>query len=187
VTLTAPAPPASTAAPQAASNSAAELPKAHQMLDSAPPPAPPAPPPAPSAANPATDAQMHVGVRTDAFGSVEIHTVVQQSQVGITVHSDRDIARWFTSEVPGLESGLNSNHLNLSGVSFEHGGSGIQTASSFQHDQPRQSYSQAPGSPFVASPSGVPEPDTAPESAAADILPSGLSAGPVHAHFSIHV
>lgn len=184
--MTAPAPPASTAAPQAALDSAAELPKAHQMLDSAPPPAPPAAPPAPSAANPATDTQMHVGVRTDAFGAVEIHTVVQQSQVGITVHSDRDIARWFTSEVPGLESGLNNNHLNLSGVSFEHGGSGIQTASSFQHDQPRQSFSQAPGSSYGASSAGLPEQDASPESAPVDILPSGLPAGPAQIHFSIH-
>jgi len=157
------------------------------MLDSAPPPASPTLPSAPNAANLATDTQMHVGVRTDAFGAVEIHTVVQQSQVGITVHSDRDIARWFSSEVPGLESGLNNNHLNLTSVNFDQGSSSIQTATSFQQDQPQQSFSQPPGSPYVASSTALPENDTTPESATIDILPSSPHVGLTQTHFSIHV
>src|SRR5208337_5298217 len=118
------------------------------------PPAPATPPAAPTASNSAADAQMnaqmHVGIRTDAFGAVEIHTVVEQSQVGITVHSDRDIARWFSSEVPGLESGLNKSHLNLTGVNFDSGRSGVQTATGFQQGQPRQNFSQTPGSSYTA-------------------------------------
>ncbi len=155
------------------------------MLDSAPP-APLNPPVAPSAPDPGADAQMnaqmHVGVRTDAFGAVEIHTVVQQSQVGITVHADRDIARWFSSEVPGLESGLNKSHLNLTAVDFDNGRSGVQTATSFQHGQPRQSLSQTPGSPYAASQ----DQDTASEPATVDILPSDLSVGPALTRVSIH-
>ena len=130
---------------------------------------------------------MRVGVRTDAFGSVEIHTVVQQSQVGITVHSDRDIARWFTSEVPGLESGLNSNHLNLTAVNFDHARSGVQTATAFQQGQPRQNSPQSPGSPSLASPAVLPEKDPASESTATEILPSDLPAGSAGNHVSIHV
>ena len=120
------------------------------MLDSAPPPAPTTPPAAPVAADPNAATQMHVGMRTDAFGAVEIHTVIQQSQIGITVHADRDITRWFSSEVPGLESGLNKNHLNLTAVEFDNGRSGVQTATSFQHDQSRQDFAQAPASPNSA-------------------------------------
>jgi hypothetical protein len=135
-----------------------------------------------------TNAQMHVGVRTDAFGAVEIHTVVEQSQVGITVHSDRDISRWFSSEVPGLESGLNNNHLNLTGVNFDHGRSGVQTASSFQQGQPRQHFSQTPGSSSAALPgTALAEKDRAAESTTIDILPAGLSIGPAGTHVSIHV
>jgi len=130
---------------------------------------------------------MHVGVRTDAFGSVEIHTVVQQSQVGITVHSDRDIARWFTSEVPGLESGLNSNHLNLTAVNFDHARSGVQTSTAFQQGQPRQNSPQTPTAPSVPVSANSPEKDTSPQPALADILPSGLSAGPALTHVSILV
>jgi len=134
------------------------------------------------------NAQMHVGIRTDAFGAVEIHTVVEQSQIGITVHSDRDISRWFSSEVPGLESGLNNSHLNLTGVNFDHGRSGVQTATGFQQGQPRQHFSQTPGSPSAAlRGTALTEQDAAAESTTVDILPSDLSSGPVGTHVSIHV
>ena len=153
------------------------------MLDSAPP-APTTPPAAPMATDLATTAQMHVGMRTDAFGAVEIHAVVQQSQIGITVHSDRDIARWFSSEVPGLESGLNKNHLNLTAVNFDNGRSGVQTATSFQHGQARQQhFTETSGSAYAA----LPVPNTPPASVAGDILPSDLSTGSKKTHVSIHV
>jgi len=185
-TLTAAAPPAAAPPTQAASAAAPELPQTHQMLDSAPPaPAPPAP--APIATDPAAPAQMHVGIHTDAFGAVEIHTVVQQSQVGITVHSDRDIGRWFSSEVPGLTSGLNNSHLNLTGVNFDSGRSGVQTATSFQQGQPRQHSSETPGSQSAVLTDASPEKDAASESAPIDILPSDLSLGPAQTHVSIHV
>lgn len=189
----APAPPV----PQspAGSDPAPPLLQAHQILDSAPL-APPTPTPAPIVPGSAADVQMNaqvnahmnVGIRTDAFGSVEIHTVVQQSQIGITVHADRDIARWFNSEVPGLESGLNKSHLNLTAVDFDSGRSGVQTATSFQHGQPRQGFSQTPGPQSEGLPGAATrEPDGAAESATVDILPSGRSAGPAGSHFSIHV
>jgi hypothetical protein len=167
------------------------------MLDSAPPVLPPARIAPGSAADLQTtaqmNAQMHLGVRTDAFGAVEIHTVVQQSQVGITVHGDRDLARWFSSEVSSLESGLNKNHLNLTAVDFDHGRSGVQTATSFQQGQPRHSFSQTSFSQTTDSQSAAlpdpasPEPDMASESAATGILPSGPSAGSGQTHVSILV
>jgi trimeric autotransporter adhesin len=174
-TLTAPTQATVAVASQAAPNNAAgELPKAHQMLDSAPS-APAAPPSAPIASGPAAESQMngqmHVGVRSDAFGTIDIHTVVQQSQVGITVHSDRDMAHWFSAEVAGLESGLNKSHLNLTGVSFDSGSSGVQSGSSFQHDgQPQQSFSQnnQPSSTLPGQP-------TATESAGKSIGPPDAS------------
>lgn len=182
-TLSAPAPTASAPPPQVASGAAPEPPKTHQMLDSAPP-VPSTPPIAPDPAAAAQiNAQMHVGIRTEAFGAVEIHAVVQQSQVGITVHADRDIAHWFSSELPGLESGLNKTHLNLTAVDFDNGRSGVQTATSSQHGQPQQHFSETPGSQSATQP----EQNLASESAAAEILPSDLSVGPAQTHVSIHV
>jgi hypothetical protein len=195
VTLTASAPPAAAPATQAAPDSAPNLPQTHQMLDSAPP-APPSAPAAPIAPDsPAAvqmnaqmnaNAQMHVGIRTDAFGSVEIHTVVQQSQIGITVQSDRDIARWFSSEVPSLESGLNQSHLNLTGVNFDNARSGLQTATSSQHGQSQQQVSETPSYTSAARPNTLSEDDTALESATVDILPAGQSVGPALTRVSIH-
>jgi len=182
VTLTASAPPAAAPATQAAPDSA--------------PPAPPSAPAAPIAPDsPAAvqmnaqmnaNAQMHVGIRTDAFGSVEIHTVVQQSQIGITVQSDRDIARWFSSEVPSLESGLNQSHLNLTGVNFDNARSGLQTATSSQHGQSQQQVSETPSYTSAARPNTLSEDDTALESATVDILPAGQSVGPALTRVSIH-
>jgi hypothetical protein len=166
------------------------------MLDSAPAAAPTAPatPLAPgTAADLQMNGQMHMGVRTDAFGAVDIHTVVAQSQVGITVHADRDIARWFSSEVPGLESGLNNSHLNLTGVNFDHGRSGVQTATGFSNgqpskDQPRQNSSQTPNSASAGLPGAhSQEPALTTEPATIDIFPSDRSSGSAGNHFSFHV
>jgi hypothetical protein len=178
-----PAPSASSAPLQPGSDPAPSLPQTHQMLDSAPP----APlPPAVLATDPATaaqmNAQMHVGLRTDALGAVEIHTVVQQSQIGITVHSDREISRWFTSEVPILESGLSHQHLNLVAVDFDSGRSGVQTASSFQHGQPRQHSSETHGSRSRA----LADRNSVPEPAIIDTFPADPFVGPRLTRVSIH-
>lgn len=162
-----PATSASASQPLEKSGTPSELPLAHQMLDSAP--VPPANDPASTTHLP-TDlsaAQMHVGIRTSAFGNVEIHTVVDQSQVGVAIHGDRDLTRWFSAEVGGLEAGLKSQHLNLTGVDFSSNRSGVQTATSFQQGQPRQNFSHTPGSNTAASKSeaAAPEPETEPVSA----------------------
>jgi hypothetical protein len=135
------------------SGAPAELPLAHQMLDSAPV-APTNDPALVGAHLPSDSAalQMHLGVHTNAFGNIEIHTVVEQSQVGVAIHGDRDLARWFNSEVGGLETGLKGQHLNLTSVDFSSNRSGVQTASSFQQGQPRQNSPQNAGT-YAAAPS----------------------------------
>ena len=132
------------------------LPPAQQMLDSAPVPADAAAT-SPSAhlIPDAAALQMHVGVRTAAFGNVEIHTIVEQSQVGVAIHGDRDLSRWFNSEVGGLAAGLKSQHLNLTAIDFDNGRAGVQTGTSFQQGQPRQNFSQTSNTQPAASPSKV--------------------------------
>ncbi|MGC2560135.1 MAG: hypothetical protein WA389_15015 [Terriglobales bacterium] len=154
--LVVPSPVPSGADPGTAGKSAAstELPLAHQMLDSAPV-ADVADPAIASAAHLTTDPaalQMHLGIHTSAFGNVEIHTVIEQSQVGVAIHGDRDLARWFSSEVGGLETGLKGQHLNLTGVDFSSNRSGVQTATGFQQGQPRQNFSQDSGTSAGAAP-----------------------------------
>ena len=134
----------------------AELPPAHQMLDSAPVASPGDAQVVSPAGHLPSDAgalQMHLGIHTNAFGNIEIHTVVEQSQVGVSIHGDRDLARWFNSEVGGLETGLKGQHLNLAGVNFSSNRSGVQTATSFQHGHPRQNFPQNAGS-YPSGPAG---------------------------------
>jgi hypothetical protein len=126
------------------SNSSSPLLPVHQMLDSAPAAPVNGGGVSSSVSHVTADAalQMRVGIHTNAFGNVEIHTVVEQSQVGLSIHADHDLARWFSSEVIGLEAGLKGQHLNLAGVNFESTRSGVQTATSFQQGESRQNLPQ---------------------------------------------
>jgi trimeric autotransporter adhesin len=150
-----------------------ELPPAHQMLDSAPVSSDDSTLASPGAHLPSDPGalQMHLGVHTNAFGNVEIHTVVEQSQVGVAIHGDRDLARWFDSEVGGLETGLKGQHLNLAALDFSSNRSGMQTGSGFQHGQPRQNFSQNQGSYPAAASNGAATVEPVPESDSIAELP----------------
>lgn len=61
--------------------------------------------------------EMHIGLRTAAFGSVEVHTVIRQAQVDIAIGSEKgDLRTWLTSEMPVLEASLRQHHLKLEDV-----------------------------------------------------------------------
>jgi hypothetical protein len=143
------------------------------MLDSVPAAPLNAGVPAQSAAapiRPDSALQMNVGIHTDAFGNVEIHTVVAQSQVAVAFHGNSNLARWFSCEVSGLEAGLKSQNLNLAAVDFAGNRSAVQTATSFQHGQPRQPFSQNPDHGALAlAEAAAPQPQ--PESDLAVALP----------------
>lgn len=160
-------------------NPSPSLPPAQQMLDSAP--VAPEAPVAGGGAHLTSDAaglQMHVDIHTTAFGNVEIHTVVEQSQVGVAIHGDRDLSGWFNSEIGGLAAGLKGQHLNLAAVDFS-GRSGVQTATSFQQGQPRQNFSQGPN----AQPASMVSKDGAHESEIT--LPAGITEEPQERRVSI--
>jgi hypothetical protein len=152
------------------------------MLDSAPVAAPAAPL-ARFASEPGGEGQMHVGIRTTAFGTVEIHTVVQQNQVGIAIHGERGLAHWFSSEVPSIESGLKDHRLNLTAVDFDNGRSGVQTATSFHQGQPRRDFSETTGSRATF----VEDQDKAVEFETVEVLPPDLGIRPAGTRVSIHV
>jgi hypothetical protein len=115
----------------APSSEARDVPTLRHVLDQTP-----APNPVPATRLPADlagDTQMHVGIRTTAFGAVEIYTSVHQNQVGVAVHAEHGMAHWFSGEVSNIESGLKDHHLNLttlkldsSGTSLNNGGGSDQ-------------------------------------------------------------
>ena len=151
---TAPAHETPTQAPLMRDGAAAVVP--HQAAPAAPmhamspetheaPPAPQLPDATPSTGNTqpglrvTTDAggdlQMHVGIRTAAFGAVEIYTSVHQNQVGVTVQGERGMAHWFVSEVQDIASGLKDHHLHLTMTEMDRGSTGLQTSTGSQQQQ----------------------------------------------------
>jgi len=64
-------------------------------------------------------AEMHIGLQTAAFGNVEVHAVVKESQVGLAIGSERgDLHRILANEVPGLAGRLQQHDLHLNAVKF---------------------------------------------------------------------
>lgn len=159
-------------APADSAAGSSNLPVTHQMLDSAPEAVAAAPPSVAPAAHLADSAalQMHVGIHTSAFGNVDVRTVIEQSQVGISIHGDREFTRWFSSEVGGLETGIKNQHMNLKAVEFSGDRSGVQTATGFQQGQPRQNFPQAAGSYVRASSGDAAQEESGTETDALDAL-----------------
>jgi hypothetical protein len=64
-------------------------------------------------------AEMHIALQTAAFGNVEVHAVVSESQVGLAIGSERgDLHRILANEVPGLAGRLQQHDLHLDAVKF---------------------------------------------------------------------
>jgi len=67
----------------------------------------------------AGQAEMHIGIRSSAFGSVEVHTVVRESQVGLTIGSEKgDLHALLAPEIPALQSSLGQHELRFDHVRF---------------------------------------------------------------------
>jgi hypothetical protein len=63
--------------------------------------------------------EMHIGLRTQAFGSVELHTVVRDSQVGLTVGSEKgDLRTLLAAELSGLQMTFRQQDLRFENIRF---------------------------------------------------------------------
>ena len=160
-------PPASISAPDpAAENHGSANPGSSLPVE--PRPAPPAdlpPPPAPVTGNVQAarmveslgQQEMHIGLNTDSFGNVEVHTLIHNSQVNLAVGSERgDLRTLLTAEVPGLQANFQQHELRFESIRFlaQHPG-GAGTAAGFSHggdSQPRGFRHTAGRTPFYAAP-----------------------------------
>jgi hypothetical protein len=85
--------------------------------------------------------EMHIGMRTQAFGSVDVHTALHDAQVGLALNSEKgDLKASFVPELPGLHAILREQDLRLLNLSFaSHPGadlSGRQGSHSDGHTAP---------------------------------------------------
>jgi len=92
--------------------------------------------------------EMHIGLRTQAFGSVEVHTVVRDSQVGLTVGSERgDLRTLLANEVPGLQTTFRQQDLRFDNIRFLETSAGTTAGFSGGADSQPRSSSQEHSSP----------------------------------------
>jgi hypothetical protein len=100
----------------------------------------------------ALQSEMHIGLRTQAFGSVEVHTVVRDSQVGLTVGSERgDLHTLLGAEVSGLQTIFRQQDLRFDNIRFLETGAGTTAGFSGGADSQARSSSQQhslPAGPF---------------------------------------
>jgi len=101
--------------------------------------------------------EMHIGFRSPAFGSVEVHTAVRDTQLGLSVSSERgDLRGFLVQEVPGLQTVFHQQGLQFDQIRFVAPGSGTGTGFSSGANSnsnspgngrnPRSWFSQAPAS-----------------------------------------
>jgi hypothetical protein len=132
-------------------------PTPHQMLDQTPLPADAGTVSASNSGNRFVDrdgqSEMHVGWSQPGWGRIEVHTVLRDNQVGVTIASERsDLRALAAAEMPGLHNHLQRQQLELQEMRFTTAGrmgedatgsSSSRQNSSGQH--PNQSHGQAPG------------------------------------------
>jgi len=122
--------------------------------------------------------EMHIGLRTQAFGSVEVHTVVRDSQVGLSVGSEKgDLRSYLANEVSGLQSAFRQQDLRFDNIRFLDSSAG--TSGAFSGGANSQSHSSSQQQPSAAAffpIHGPPEDATGPE-----VSPASQSRLNVHA------
>ena len=83
----------------------------------------------------AGQAEMKLGVETAAFGSVRIHTVVRDSQVGLTISGERgNLSPLIAAEMPGVEARLREQDLRIDSVHVYEAVIGSSTSGGSQSD-----------------------------------------------------
>ncbi len=93
--------------------------------------------------------EMHIGLRTQAFGSVEVHTMVHDMQVGLAVGSEKgDLRTFLASEMPGIQASLRQQDLRFDHIHFLEPGS---ANAGFSGGDNSQSRSSSQGHPFAPS------------------------------------
>lgn len=111
------------------------------------PPAPPGPGSVQMArmVSKAAQAEMRIGLNTQAFGSVEVRTSVHSNDVGVVIGSERgDLRSLMTNDLPGIASNLQQQNLRLNQVSFQQQGFAFASDSSSAGDSQARSFVPQP-------------------------------------------
>jgi hypothetical protein len=93
--------------------------------------------------NGSLQSEMHIDLRTQAFGSVEVHTLVRDNQLGLAVCSERgNLHGFLNSEVPVLQTTFRQQELRLETIRFMDSGADVGSFLSGGGGQPSQRFRQ---------------------------------------------
>jgi hypothetical protein len=82
--------------------------------------------------------EMRIGMKTSAFGGVEVRTVVHANEVGLVIGSERgDLRGLLTNDMPAIAQTLQEQNLRLHSVNFMQGFAFSNHASGGGDSQPR--------------------------------------------------
>lgn len=131
------------------SDAAADLGPAPSSTSEPPAPLPPGPVQMAQLVAKAGQSEMHIGLNTSAFGSVEVHTIVHANEVGVSIGSEKgDLRSMLANELPGIVNTLQQQHnLRLDHVNFQQG----YTPSNHQGRDAQQRWFTRPAAPTADS------------------------------------
>ena len=92
-------------------------------------------------------AEMHIGVRSEALGVVDVKATVHDGNVGVSIGVERhELRSALVSELPGLENTLRDHDLRLGEVRFHDTASTLASG----HDRGQQRQAEDFARPFAA-------------------------------------
>jgi len=123
-------------------------------------PAPPGPVQVAQMVSRVGQAEMRIGMNTSAFGSVEVHTVVHASDVGLTIGSEKgDLRGLLNNEMPALSNVLQQQNLKLTNINFMQG-FGFSNHASGGGDSQQRAFTPTPQASASFGSSDLPEDDS---------------------------
>jgi len=94
--------------------------------------------------------EMHIDLRTQVFGSVEIHTAVRDNQLGLSLSNERgDLRSFLSAEVPALQTVAGQHDLQMGHIRYAE--SGIAMGAGFSGGRDAHPHQRSPAR------AGVPE------------------------------
>jgi len=92
--------------------------------------------------------EMHIGLRTQAFGSVEVHTALRETQLGLTVSSEKgDLRSFLQADGPTLQTVLQQHDLRFGNIRFLQTETGHSSGFSSNPDSQRHSFTPGGAAP----------------------------------------
>jgi flagellar hook-length control protein FliK len=90
-------------------------------------------------------AEMHIGVHSDALGTIDVKTTIREGSVGVSIGVERhEVRSALASELPGLETTLRDHALRLGEVRFHDTGSTLASGYGNGRQHQSQDFSRPP-------------------------------------------